>query len=130
MHGNLPAEPAAQNALRVLELAGLGDVPVAVGADRLRDGSAPVPELSGLVVHGPDGLGGRCGPAPARRPVAGSAAEQLVRLARARSGRPPGHRVDGALRAHPDRRPRHPIPPRRASWTPAMVGSSGVTTPP
>ncbi|CAL9575048.1 Pyrimidine-specific ribonucleoside hydrolase RihA [Actinosynnema sp. ALI-1.44] len=73
---------AAENALRVLDLARLTHVPVAVGAHQ------PLiqPLHTAEFVHGPDGLGGHAGPASPRRPVAESAAEQLVRLARAHPG--------------------------------------------
>lgn len=131
VHGNLPAEPAAHNALRVLELAGRGDVPVAVGADRLRDGSTPPPELSGLVVHGPDGLGGRCGPPPDRRPIDGSAAEQLVRLARARPGELTalelGPLTNLALAL--DLEPRLPALLRRVVWMGGSFATPGDVTP-
>lgn len=82
VHGNTGAESAAANAIQVLDVAGLPDVPVAVGARRPL--AQPV-HLSALV-HGEDGLGGAAVP-PGREPVAGSAAEQIVRLARAEPGR-------------------------------------------
>ena len=34
VHGNIPSDLAAANALRLLELCGLNDVPVAIGARR------------------------------------------------------------------------------------------------
>lgn len=81
-HGNVPTAQAAQNALRVLDVAGLIDVPVAAGH--------PTPLQQPLVtaefVHGKDGLGGNGGPAPTRSAVSESSAEQLVRLARQRPG--------------------------------------------
>jgi purine nucleosidase len=85
VHGNTDAISAAENGLRVLELCGLGDVPVAIGATRplLR------PTVLGPEVHGDDGLGNVAAtalPAPSRRPVPESAAEQLVRLVRERPG--------------------------------------------
>ncbi|ACU36556.1 nucleoside hydrolase [Actinosynnema pretiosum subsp. pretiosum] len=82
VHGNVPAPQAALNALRVLELAGLGGVPVAVGARR----PLAQPLYTSEFVHGLDGLGGRAGPPPSRLPVPVSAAEQLVALARANPG--------------------------------------------
>ncbi|MGA4842337.1 nucleoside hydrolase [Streptomyces sp. G45] len=81
-HGNVPTRQAAENALRVLDAAGLTDVPVAVG----HPGPLAQPVATAEFVHGADGLGGQAGPASARRPVAESAAEQLVRLARERPG--------------------------------------------
>lgn len=83
VHGNTPADLAAGNLRRVLALAGLPDVPVALGAGR------PMvrPAHFASVVHGEDGLGGTVdGPAPGS--VTGeSAPEQLVRLARSAPGR-------------------------------------------
>jgi purine nucleosidase len=82
VHGNVPAEQGAANALRVLELAGLAEVPVAVGARR----PLAQPLRTAEFVHGQDGLGGHAGEPARARPVAESAAEQLVRLARANPG--------------------------------------------
>jgi purine nucleosidase len=79
--GNIPTAMAAENALRVLDLAGLVDVPVAVGAPTPLSRPAAVAQA-----HGEDGLGGAAGPASPRRPVPESAAEQLVGLARRRPG--------------------------------------------
>ena len=81
VHGNVPAPLAAQNALRLLELVNIS-APVAIGAAR------PIaqPLQTAEFVHGADGLGGRAGPAPRGTPVSESAAEQLVRLARAEPG--------------------------------------------
>lgn len=82
VHGNLPPEPGADNALRITELLGL-DIPVAVGEAKPLVG----PEMqSGQIVHGEDGLGGNAGPTPTRRPTQESAAEQLARLARQHPG--------------------------------------------
>ncbi|AOS64828.1 nucleoside hydrolase [Actinoalloteichus hymeniacidonis] len=83
VHGNLGARPGAENALRILEVAGLGSVPVAVGADRPLDFSY-LP--SGQFVHGADGLSGAAGPAASARPVAENAAVRLVRLCRENPG--------------------------------------------
>ncbi|MGK9169814.1 nucleoside hydrolase [Inquilinus limosus] len=82
VHGNAYAEGAAANAQHVLDLAGLGDVPVAVGA---RAPLAQPVSISGHV-HGDDGLGGQGPKAPLRPFAAETAAEQLVRLARAEPG--------------------------------------------
>lgn len=81
VHGNVPSPLAAQNALRVLELVGIS-APVAVGAAK----PLAQPLQTAEFVHGTDGLGGRAGAAPRGKPVAESAAEQLVRLARAEPG--------------------------------------------
>jgi purine nucleosidase len=81
VHGNVPSPLAALNALRVLELVGI-DVPVAVGAARPLAQQLQTAEF----VHGADGLGGHAGPPPRGKPVSTSAAEQMVRLARAHPG--------------------------------------------
>jgi purine nucleosidase len=82
VHGNVPAPQAADNALRVLELAGLNTVPVAIGARH----PLAQPLHTAEFVHGHDGLGGHAGPPPVGRPIRESAAEQLVRLARRHPG--------------------------------------------
>ncbi|TDV48927.1 nucleoside hydrolase [Actinophytocola oryzae] len=81
VHGNVPSPLAAQNALRVLELLGI-EAPVAIGAAR----PLAQPLQTAEFVHGADGLGGRAGAPPLGTPVSESAAEQLVRLARAQPG--------------------------------------------
>ncbi len=82
VHGNVPSDVAARNTLRVLDVAGLDGVPVAVGAAR------PLAQELGTAehVHGGDGLGGTSQPQPRRRVTDESAVEQLVRLARAHPG--------------------------------------------
>src|SRR5581483_11938618 len=68
-------DKTTRNALKVLELAGRSDVPVAVGADRpLRR------ELrTAANVHGESGLDGPDLPEPATRPVDEEAADFLAR---------------------------------------------------
>ncbi len=72
--GNQTLDKVTANAIRVLELAGRGDVPVAAGADR--------PLVRDLVVaadaHGETGLDGPALPPPRARPVAQHAAEFLA----------------------------------------------------
>ncbi|MFI9811448.1 nucleoside hydrolase [Saccharothrix variisporea] len=82
VHGNVPAPLAADNALRLLDFVGLTHVPVAVRAHE------PLiqPLHTAEFVHGPNGLGGHAGPPSTRRPITESAAEQLVRFARAYPG--------------------------------------------
>ncbi|MGW5053946.1 nucleoside hydrolase [Actinokineospora sp. NPDC004072] len=81
IHGNGPAAQTAANAKHVLALAGLPDVPVAVGAWR----PLAQPLETAEFVHGPDALGGHGAPiSPGAQGE--SAAEQLVRLARANPG--------------------------------------------
>jgi purine nucleosidase len=82
VHGNVSAPLAADNALRVLDIAGLDDVPVAVGAHRPLAQELRTAEF----VHGDDGLGGHAGPPSSRTPIDESAAEQLVRLVRSHPG--------------------------------------------
>ncbi|MBX6765567.1 MAG: nucleoside hydrolase [Actinomadura rubrobrunea] len=82
VHGNIDPHTAALNSLRVLELAGLHDVPVAVGAAR------PMAQdvHYALDWHGTDGLGDTGLPEPAGSPVDEAAAARIVRLARSRPG--------------------------------------------
>jgi purine nucleosidase len=82
VHGNVPAALAARNALRILEVAGLEHVPVAIGAAR----PMAQPLATAEFVHGADGLGDTAQPEPRGHPSRESAAEQLVRLARAQPG--------------------------------------------
>jgi purine nucleosidase len=82
VHGNVPTTTAARNALRILEVAGLDRVPVAVGAARPMAQDLSTAEF----VHGDDGLGNTGQPAPQGTVSGESAAEQLVRLARAHPG--------------------------------------------
>lgn len=82
VHGNVRAPIAAANTLRVLELAGLGQVPVTVGAHRPMAQALQTAEW----VHGQDGLGNTNPPAPQGRPTSETAAEQMIRLARERPG--------------------------------------------
>lgn len=81
VHGNAHADQAARNALQVLELIGLPDVPVAVGA------AGPLAQMVDIaaMVHGDDGMGGEARTV-GRGPSQESAVEQLVRLARSSPG--------------------------------------------
>ena len=74
--GNQTLEKTTRNALKVLELAGRGDIPVAAGADRpLRR------ELrTAAHVHGETGLDGPDLPEPATAPVSAHAADFLAVL--------------------------------------------------
>ena len=80
--GNNTVAVTASNALRLLELYGRPDVPVAVGAER------PLVQAPRLAehVHGGNGLGDVALPEPKGEPVSESAAELLVRLARENPG--------------------------------------------
>ncbi|MEG9519220.1 nucleoside hydrolase [Saccharopolyspora indica] len=80
--GNTDPATAALNTLRVLELVGRSDIPVAVGAERNWRGTRHLaPD-----VHGADGLGNTDLPAPRTSPVAEPAAELIVRTARENPG--------------------------------------------
>ncbi|MCK2240468.1 MULTISPECIES: nucleoside hydrolase [unclassified Crossiella] len=82
VHGNVPAQVAADNSRRILDVLGLDAVPVAVGAAR----PLAQPLLTSEFVHGPHGLGRWEGPEPSRPAVRESAAEQIVQLARQHPG--------------------------------------------
>ncbi|MDE2951721.1 MAG: nucleoside hydrolase [Chloroflexota bacterium] len=81
--GNVHAELATKNALRLLEIAGRTDIPVAPGADNPLTGpfEGPVP-----FVHGSDGQGDMFLPDPAGAPADISAAQFIVEQLRARPG--------------------------------------------
>jgi len=105
--GNQTLDKTTANALRVLELCGRGDVPVAEGAAdplvRARDVAAHV--------HGESGLDGPDLPPPAGRPVNEHAVDFLARMIREREGAltlvPTGPLTNIALllALHPDARP-------------------------
>jgi pyrimidine-specific ribonucleoside hydrolase len=74
--GNVPLELTLPNALRLVEIAGRTDIPIA--------GGASVPLVRRLItakyVHGNNGLGGVDFPAPKIKPVADTATELISRL--------------------------------------------------
>src|SRR6266536_2315681 len=76
--GNVPLELTLPNALRMVEIAGRDDIPVAAGAKG--------PLLRRLVTatyaHGENGLGGAVFPEPKRKPAAESAPEFIRRTVR------------------------------------------------
>ncbi|HZR92024.1 MAG TPA: nucleoside hydrolase [Gaiellaceae bacterium] len=74
VHGNTTLDKTTANAIRVLELAGRGDVPVAAGAERplVRE------PRSAEYVHGESGLDGPALPPPRARPAPGHAADVLA----------------------------------------------------
>jgi len=71
--GNVPLDPAVQNALYVAELCG-ADVPVHAGADR----PLVLPLSTGQHVHGTDGMGDIGLPLTGRSPAAGHAVDALL----------------------------------------------------
>jgi inosine-uridine nucleoside N-ribohydrolase len=83
VHGNQTLDKTTANALRVLEFAGRGDVPVAAGADRPLVREPRVADH----VHGESGLDGPDLPPPAGTPVTGHAVDFLANRLRS-SGRP------------------------------------------
>jgi inosine-uridine nucleoside N-ribohydrolase len=76
--GNVPLELSLPNALRMVEIAGRTDIPVAVGAK--------TPLLRRLVTaayaHGENGLGGAVFPEPKIKPVAEPAAKFISQIVR------------------------------------------------
>lgn len=82
VHGNVAPDVGALNTLRVLELAGLSGIPVAVGA--VRPMAQPVHYAAAW--HGTDGLGNTNRAAPQGSPDDTAAPEQIIRLAREHPG--------------------------------------------
>ncbi|MEM7115546.1 MAG: nucleoside hydrolase [Chloroflexota bacterium] len=84
--GNGGVENTASNAVRILETAGRGDIPVAKGADS----PLVIPKRfdGGASVHGHDGLGnaGQQLPQPQGQPIAQSAAAFIVKTVMANPG--------------------------------------------
>jgi purine nucleosidase len=82
VHGNGYTDVTTRNALIVLELAGLGHVPVARGADE----PLVVPLSVATFVHGDDGLGDVGWPDPVGSVTGEHAADQIIRLGRQHPG--------------------------------------------
>jgi purine nucleosidase len=81
--GNTDVDTATVNALRILELAGRGDIPVARGAGR----SLLKPFVKAADhVHGKNGLGDIDLPEPKVRPVDETASDLIIRMARENPG--------------------------------------------
>jgi inosine-uridine nucleoside N-ribohydrolase len=101
--GNVPLDFTLPNALKLLELAGRTDIPVAAGA------SAPLVRslITARYVHGNNGLGGVELPEPKMQPVKETATEIIRRIVRANPGEisivavGPLTNVATALRADP-----------------------------
>lgn len=81
--GNVPLERTTANALRVLDLAGRDDVPVAAGADRPL---VHIPHMDSAETHGETGLDGSGLPGPQRAVVDEHAVDLIARLALAEPG--------------------------------------------
>src|SRR5262249_37626616 len=75
--GNVPLELTLPNALRLVEIAGRTDIPVAAGA------RAPLIRrlVTATYAHGENGLGGAVFPEPTTKPVATPAAEYIRTIA-------------------------------------------------
>jgi inosine-uridine nucleoside N-ribohydrolase len=105
--GNQTLEKTTANAIRVLEFAGRGEVPIAAGADRplVRE------PFIAAYVHGETGLDGPDLPPPRGEPVSRHAADFLADAIRERDGAvtlvPTGPLTNVALllALHPDARP-------------------------
>ena len=116
--GNVHTELATQNALRLLEIAQRGDIPVASGAAAPLTGpfEGPVP-----FVHGSDGQGDAFLPAPAGAPLGISAAQFIVEQLRAQPGEvtlaPLGPLTNIALALR--------LEPRIAEWVDEVVLMGG-----
>jgi inosine-uridine nucleoside N-ribohydrolase len=76
--GNVPLELTLPNALRMVEIAGRTDIPVAAGA------RAPLVRrlVTAAYAHGENGLGGAVFPEPKLKPVAEPAAELIRQIVR------------------------------------------------
>jgi inosine-uridine nucleoside N-ribohydrolase len=76
--GNVPLELGLPNALRMVEIAGRTDIPVAPGA------KAPLLRrlVTATYAHGENGLGGAVFPEPKTKPIAEPAAELIRRIVR------------------------------------------------
>lgn len=83
VYGNTDIDTATVNSLRILELAGRGDVPVAQGVER----SLVRPYVKAADhVHGANGLGGVNLPAPKTKPVEETASDLMIRMAKENPG--------------------------------------------
>ena len=78
VHGNSALENTTGNALAVLELAGITDVPVAMGAAGPLVGAA----THAAHVHGKSGLDGHEFPPPTTRPISDHAVDLIIETAR------------------------------------------------
>jgi inosine-uridine nucleoside N-ribohydrolase len=102
--GNVPLDLTLPNALRLVEIAGKTNIPVAAGA------SSPLIRraVTATYAHGENGLGGVDFPAPTLQPVKEKAADLICRLVRENAGDitivglGPLTNVALALRADPD----------------------------
>ena len=103
VHGNQTLEKTTLNALRVLELAGRSEIPVAAGADRPLTRELFV----AAYVHGESGLDGPSLPAPSAKPLEQHAVDFLAERVRGAVLVPTGPLTNIALllSRYPDARP-------------------------
>ncbi len=80
--GNVPLELTLPNALRMVEVAGRTDIPVAVGAK----GPLMRRLVTAAYAHGENGLGGAVFPVPTIKPIAEPAAEFIRQIVRTYPG--------------------------------------------
>lgn len=73
--GNVHIELATANSLRLVELVGRPDIPVAKGADRPLMAKLGPPAV---IVQGADGFGDVNSPAPAGQPIQGKSAAEFI----------------------------------------------------
>ena len=101
--GNVPLDLTLSNALRMVEIAGRTDIPVARGAN----GPLMRKLITASYAHGENGLAGVAFPEPTTKPVEQSAAELIFRIASSHPGEVsiiaigPLTNVATALRAYP-----------------------------
>ena len=76
--GNVPLELTLPNALRMVEIAGRTDIPVAAGASRPLERRL----VTATYAHGENGLGGAEFPAPKLKPIADTAADFIRQTVR------------------------------------------------
>lgn len=81
--GNTAVERTTENALRLLEIVGRPEIPVATGAARPLLGPEPV---LGHAIHGADGQGNTNLPPPTLQPANEAAADTIIRLAHEHPG--------------------------------------------
>ncbi len=116
--GNVHTQLATKNALRLLEIAGRPDIPVAHGAENMLTGpfEGPVP-----FVHGSDGQGDIFLPDPAGNPIDITAAQFIVEQVKAAPGEvtlvPVGPLTNIALALR--------LEPRIADWVDEVVLMGG-----
>eukprot|EP00877_Chromochloris_zofingiensis_P005357 jgi/Chrzof1/14822/Cz09g17180.t1 len=85
LFGNVTTDTATKNALRLVEMAGMSEVPVVQGAAKALTTEVGEPRIADFV-HGKDGFGDTNLPPPKGNAASGSAAEFIVRTIRQQPG--------------------------------------------